>query len=79
MKSYKEKNGSLNESKNVNAIPHEMKKKFQIGKWMAFPFAKMHGKVRKIVGWYYGGKRDNGKDYYCCLFESPEIEEGKNF
>ena len=79
VKSYKEKNGSLNESKNVNAIPYEMKKKFPVGKWMAFPFAKLHGKVRKIVGWYYGGRRDNGKDYYCCWFESPEIEEGKNF
>lgn len=58
-------------------IPEGMKKKFPIGKWVAFPHARMTGKVRKIVGYEYGGKRDNGKDYYCCWLESPDIEDGK--
>lgn len=58
-------------------VPEEMKKKFPIGKWVSFPHARMSGKVRKIVGYEYGGKRDNGKDYYCCWLESPDIEDGK--
>lgn len=53
-------------------IPEEMKKKFPIGKWVAFPHSRSSGKVRKIVGYFYGGVRDNGKDYYCCWLESPE-------
>ena len=58
-------------------IPDDMKKKFPIGKWVSFPHARTTGKVRKIVGYFYGGTRDNGKDYYCCWLESPDIEEGK--
>lgn len=58
-------------------IPEEMKKKFPIGKWVSFPHSRMSGKVRKIVGYFYGGTRDNGKDYYCCWLESPDIEDGK--
>ena len=58
-------------------IPEGMKKKFPIGKWVSFPHSRMSGKVRKIVGYFYGGTRDNGKDYYCCWLESPDIEEGK--
>ena len=58
-------------------IPEGMKKKFPIGKWVSFPHARMSGKVRKIVGYEYGGKRDNGNDYYCCWLESPDIEDGK--
>ena len=58
-------------------VPEEMKKKFPIGKWVSFPHSRMSGKVRKIVGYFYGGTRDNGKDYYCCWLESPDIEEGK--
>jgi len=60
-------------------IPAEMKEKFPIGKWVTFPHARMSGKVRKIVGYYYGGKRSNGKDYYCCWLDSPDIEEGGRF
>jgi len=58
-------------------IPEGMKKKFPIGKWVSFPHSRMSGKVRKIVGYFYGGTRDNGKDYYCCWLESPDIEDGK--
>ena len=53
-------------------IPEGMKKKFPIGKWVSFPHARTSGKVRKIVGYFYGGVRDNGKDYYCCWLESPD-------
>lgn len=53
-------------------IPEEMKKKFPIGKWVSFPHSRTSGKVRKIVGYFYGGVRDNGKDYYCCWLESPD-------
>lgn len=53
-------------------IPEGMKKKFPIGKWVSFPHSRTSGKVRKIVGYFYGGVRDNGKDYYCCWLESPE-------
>ena len=53
-------------------IPEGMKKKFPIGKWVSFPHSRMSGKVRKIVGYFYGGTRDNGKDYYCCWLESPD-------
>ena len=60
-------------------IPEGMKKKFPIGKWVAFPHARMSGKVRKIIGYYYGGKRDNGKDYYCCWLEDPDKKEGALF
>jgi hypothetical protein len=49
-----------------------MKKKFPIGKWVSFPHSRTSGKVRKIVGYFYGGTRDNGKDYYCCWLESPD-------
>ena len=58
-------------------IPEGMKKKVPIGKWVSFPHSRMSGKVRKIVGYFYGGTRDNGKDYYCCWLESPDIEDGK--
>ena len=58
-------------------IPEGMKKKFPIGKWVSFPHSRTRGKVRKIVGYFYGGTRDNGKDYYCCWLESPDIEDGK--
>ena len=60
-------------------IPDEMKKKFPIGRWVAFPHSRMAGKVRKIVGYYYGGKRDNGKDYYCCWLEDTDKKEGALF
>ena len=53
-------------------IPEGMKKKFPIGKWVSFPHSRSSGKVRKIVGYFYGGTRDNGKDYYCCWLESPD-------
>lgn len=45
-------------------IPEGMKRKFPIGKWMAFPSSRMCDKVSQIVGYFYGGKRDNGMDYY---------------
>lgn len=72
-----EKAASAEDDDKDHPIPEEMKKKFPIGKWVVFPHARMTGKVRKIVGYEYGGKRDNGKDYYCCWLESPDIEDGK--
>lgn len=76
-KSSIEKSASAEDDDKDHPIPEGMKKKFPIGKWVVFPHARMTGKVRKIVGYEYGGKRDNGKDYYCCWLESPDIEDGK--
>ena len=73
----KEAQAKDDESKEV--IPEDMKKKFPLGKWVAFPHARMTGKVRKIVGYYEGDVRDNGKKWYGCWLESPDIEEGKRF
>lgn len=67
-----EKAAQAEEDDKDHPIPEEMKKKFPIGKWVSFPHSRMSGKVRKIVGYFYGGTRDNGKDYYCCWLESPD-------
>lgn len=72
MKSSIDKAASAEDDNKDHPIPEEMKKKFPIGKWVSFPHARMPGKVRKIVGYFYGGTRDNGKDYYCCWLESPD-------
>lgn len=53
-------------------VPDGMLRKFPVGKWVAFPNARMSGKVRRITGHWYGGRRDNGRDYYGCWLESPD-------
>ena len=58
-------------------IPDEMKRKFPIGKWMAFPFSKAWDKVAQIVGYFYGGRRDNGKDYYCVWLKGKHKTIGQ--
>lgn len=49
-------------------IPEGMKKKFPIGKWVVEPCSR-GPKIGKIVGWNYGGKRDNGRDYWICWLD----------
>ena len=58
-------------------IPEEMKKKFPKGKWVVEPCAR-GPKIGKIVGWYYGGKRDNGRDYWCCWLDHTGHDGDKN-
>ncbi len=58
-------------------IPEEMKKKFPKGKWVVEPCVR-GPKIGKIVGWYYGGKRDNGRDYWCCWLDHTGHDGDKN-
>lgn len=58
-------------------IPEGMKKKFPIGKWVVEPCSR-GPKIGKIVGWYYGGKRDNGRDYWCCWLDHTGHDGEKN-
>lgn len=58
-------------------IPEEMKKKFPKGNWVVEPCAR-GPKIGKIVGWYYGGQRDNGRDYWCCWLDHTGHDGGKN-
>lgn len=57
-------------------IPEGMKRKFPIGKWMAFPFSRMCDKVSQIVGYSYGGIRDNGMDYYSVWLKGKHETVG---
>lgn len=52
-------------------VPEEMKKKFPIGKWVVEPNARGY-RYGKITGWFYGGKRSNDRDYWCCWLSHPE-------
>ena len=52
-------------------IPEEMKKKFPKGKWIVEPNARGY-RYGKITGWFYGGKRSNDRDYWCCWLSHPE-------
>ena len=52
-------------------IPEEMKKKFPKGKWVVEPNARGY-RYGKITGWFYGGKRSNDRDYWCCWLSHPE-------
>ena len=58
-------------------IPEGMKKKFQIGKWVVEPCSR-GPKIGKIVGWYYGGKRDNGRDFWSCWLDHTGHDGDKN-
>ena len=58
-------------------VPEEMKKKFPKGKWVVEPCVR-GPKIGKIVGWYYGGKRDNGRDYWCCWLDHTGHDGDKN-
>ena len=58
-------------------VPEEMKKKFPKGKWVVEPCVR-GPKIGKIVGWYYGGKRDNGRDYWCCWLDHTGHDGEKN-
>ena len=58
-------------------IPEGMKKKFPKGKWVVEPCVR-GPKIGKIVGWYYGGKRDNGRDYWCCWLDHTGHDGDKN-
>lgn len=60
-----------------HSIPEGMKKKFPIGKWVVEPCVR-GPKIGKIVGWYYGGKRDNGRDYWCCWLDHTGHDGDKN-
>lgn len=52
-------------------VPEEMKKKFPKGKWIVEPNTRGY-KYGKITGWFYGGKRSNDRDYWCCWLSHPE-------
>ena len=52
-------------------IPEEMKNKFPKGKWIVEPNARGY-RYGKITGWFYGGKRSNDRDYWCCWLSHPE-------
>ena len=58
-------------------VPEEMKKKFPIGKWVVEPCAR-GPKIGKISGWFYGGKRDNGRDYWCCWLDHTGHDGDRN-
>lgn len=60
-----------------HSIPEGMKKKFPIGKWVVEPCSR-GPKIGKIVGWYYGGKRDNGRDYWSCWLDHTGHDGDKN-
>lgn len=58
-------------------IPEGMKKKFPIGKWVVEPCVR-GPKIGKISGWFYGGKRDNGRDYWCCWLDHTGHDGDRN-
>ena len=58
-------------------VPEEMKKKFPKGKLVVEPCVR-GPRIGKIVGWYYGGKRDNGRDYWCCWLDHTGHDGDKN-
>ena len=68
---------STGEDDAEHPIPEGMKKKFPIGKWVVEPCAR-GPKIGKIAGWYYGGKRDNGRDYWCCWLDHTGHDGDKN-